>query len=111
MGITRADAVKLIETQMHWDGQKTDKGGRYSYGLVELRELLDAIYGGPPATSDEKLCRHEGRSEPPPLETREEAIEKAFREGGSRGAMLIYTSDFGDELLGSFDEDGKFIKA
>lgn len=53
---TRADAVALIYDQFDRCTHAHErKKGREHYGAQELRELLDAIYGGPPVGEDEKL--------------------------------------------------------
>lgn len=54
--LTRAAAVVLIYDQFdRCTNAHTRKNGRAHYGAQELRELLDAIYGGPPSEEAEKL--------------------------------------------------------
>lgn len=53
---TREEVVKFIERQLHYSYKcPREKGIQFHYGKQELRELLDFIYGGPPATDSEKL--------------------------------------------------------
>lgn len=53
---TRAEAVSLIYSQFDRCTQShTRKRHREHYGAQELRELLDAIYGGPPSEESERL--------------------------------------------------------
>jgi hypothetical protein len=49
---TRADAVALINRQLD---EEKPAGGCYHYGLLELRELMDYIYEGLPASKAEML--------------------------------------------------------
>ena len=58
--ITRAQAVELIGRQLRRQTEAHKaKAGAHNYGVCELRELLDAIYAGPPTGADEQLCsRH-----------------------------------------------------
>lgn len=62
---TRADVVRFIAAALGDEqspfadksapsgGHK--KAGRSHFGRVELRELLDMIYGGPPASDEERI--------------------------------------------------------
>ncbi len=52
---SRAQAVALIHEQFKRSRPCPSKKGRHYYGAQELKELLDAIYGGPPATDAEKI--------------------------------------------------------
>lgn len=58
--LLREDAVRLIQRQFGWtthDSAYFPKGKICThYGLCELRELLDHIYGGIP-NHHEELCR------------------------------------------------------
>lgn len=46
---TRFEVARFIEKQMDWKNNKLiEKGGRHHYGWMELRELMDFIYGGEP---------------------------------------------------------------
>lgn len=59
--LTREQAVEFITTQMaHLDlGVKRalPKGGTWHYGVQDLRELLDAIYGGQPENDQQRLTK------------------------------------------------------
>jgi hypothetical protein len=47
---SRCVAARFVEKQLHWEHDcKFDKGHRHHYGVQELRELFDFIYGGEPA--------------------------------------------------------------
>lgn len=52
---SRVDVVALINTQL--EGLTTASRSKTAshYGKVELRELLDFVYGGPPRSKREKL--------------------------------------------------------
>jgi hypothetical protein len=55
---TREAAVKFITNQLDYDYQcGREKAGAVHYGLQDLRELMDFIYGGPPQTSAEELTK------------------------------------------------------
>lgn len=64
----RAEVVELLKKQLH--GPRLHEPRRYvtvvdarekcmqtHYGIQELRELLDFIYGGPPIDDSERLPR------------------------------------------------------
>lgn len=54
--ISRSEAVTLIYDQFdRCTNAHTRKNDRAHYGAQELRELLDAIYGGPPSEASEML--------------------------------------------------------
>ena len=53
---SRADTVAKIHAQMNDDRSPQQKGAIH-YGYVELRELMDFIYGGKPTSDAEKLIR------------------------------------------------------
>jgi len=55
MATPREKAVRLIEQQLDWNTEASKKCPLPHYGACELRELLDFIYGGEPATDSEKL--------------------------------------------------------
>jgi len=47
---SRDDVARLIRAQLDHEGRTLEKGdisGTFHYGLMELRELLDFIYGKP----------------------------------------------------------------
>ena len=50
----RNEGVKLIKNQLTRD-DKQRRYGYWHYGRVELRILLDFIYGEKPQTDDEKI--------------------------------------------------------
>ncbi len=59
---TRAEAVALIHEQLRhpYDGSQKTKGGRVKgqqchYGVQELRDLMDEIYGGRPEDKNEEI--------------------------------------------------------
>ena len=54
---TRKEVVELIGRQMDRGPARREKPTCWHYGIVELRELLDFIYGGPPENEDEELRR------------------------------------------------------
>ena len=51
---SRKEVAKLIEDQMYRGPSNSDKN-HFHYGYVELRELMDFIYGGPPTCKEEEL--------------------------------------------------------
>ena len=60
----RSEAVKFVRAQLERDGwlkpnansrDDAGKNDRVHYGKCELRELMDAIYGGPPRSKEEEL--------------------------------------------------------
>ena len=51
---SRAEAVDFIRRQFK-DGTKREKYGRHHYGVGELRDLLDFLYGGAPERDDARL--------------------------------------------------------
>ena len=58
--LSREDAVNLIKRQLSIEGMHEVQGNKtkphfWHYGKVELRELMDAIYGGPPQSDSEKI--------------------------------------------------------
>ncbi len=65
--MTREQAVAFITTQMaHLDDMEKRAGakhGAWHYGVQDLRQLLDAIYGGEPENDQQRLLRPSGRSE------------------------------------------------
>lgn len=50
---TRRTLVRVIKEQLRENTPATKAGGKVHYGKVALRELLDVIYGGPPAEGEE----------------------------------------------------------
>ena len=56
MQVTRAEAAALVRRQLSSEHEKVpdDQFSCWHYGKVELRELLDAIYG-PPTNKDEEI--------------------------------------------------------
>lgn len=50
---TRAEVADFLDKQELTEREKP----RWHYGKQELRDLLDFIYGGPPASEDEELKR------------------------------------------------------
>jgi len=65
--LTREQAVAFITTQMaDLDDMEKRAGlkfGAWHYGVQDLRQLLDAIYGGEPQTDQQRLNKPRGRSE------------------------------------------------
>ncbi len=67
---SRADAARFAEKLMpdmrlpfppeHMETIGERKGCRFHFGKVELRDLFDFIYGGPPESDDEKLFQKGG---------------------------------------------------
>lgn len=59
MEITRAEAVLLVKKQMDVVSHKPlgQWKGAVHYGYLELRELLDYLYGGPPKDPSEELLK------------------------------------------------------
>ena len=59
MVLSRSEAVRLISQQLRSEGDNKEiihgEKPRWHYGKQELRALLDAIYGGPPTSDDEKI--------------------------------------------------------
>lgn len=66
---TRQEAAALVKRQLQTSPDTTDghesgktplggrpKGSQHHYGRQELRELLDFIYGGPPANDYELVA-------------------------------------------------------
>lgn len=54
----RKEVVDFIEKQLDWDYENIrEKGIHGKYGLQELRELLDFIYGEEPVHESEQLSR------------------------------------------------------
>lgn len=51
---TREEVADLIRKQMHWS-YKRQKKQKMHYGWVELRELMDFLYGGPPTNKEQEL--------------------------------------------------------
>lgn len=54
--ISRKEAAALVRRQLSVENDKCEDIGAWHYGRIELRELLDAIYG-PPQNEDEKIPR------------------------------------------------------
>jgi len=53
--LSRRDAVNVVRRQLNGDSPAAMRKSCWHYGKVELRELLDAIYGGPPTRKDQYL--------------------------------------------------------
>ena len=56
--ISRTEAVALINKRLHEHGKDEIVGepiNLYHYGKVELRELMDLLYGGPPTCIEETI--------------------------------------------------------
>lgn len=51
----RTEAVKFITAQLDGTTHKFDHPTGWHYGKCELRQLMDFIYGGHPATDEECL--------------------------------------------------------
>ena len=51
---TRREFVEFITYQRDRNNTR-EKGGAWHYGVVELRELADFLYDGPPTEHVEKL--------------------------------------------------------
>ncbi len=51
----RKEAVALIQDQLATDGRRYKEKTYWHYGAMELRELMDFIYGGEPKTEEEKI--------------------------------------------------------
>jgi hypothetical protein len=54
---TRAEAVALINERLGQSAPPGSEKRAHHYGKVELRELMDFIYGGPPTQDDERIER------------------------------------------------------
>jgi len=56
---TRKEVVELVQKQL--TGMFDSNLNKYAwhYGIVELRELLDFIYEGPPETEEEFILKQE----------------------------------------------------
>ncbi|MGB1214842.1 MAG: hypothetical protein ACPG4X_15860 [Pikeienuella sp.] len=65
---TRKEAVEFIQKQfrggpkLEWpikpdDLEPDEEVGAWHYGRIELRQLMDFIYGGPPVDDSEKVGR------------------------------------------------------
>ena len=53
--LSRRDAVNVVRRQLSGDSPAAMSKTCWHYGKVELRELLDAIYGGTPVRKDQYL--------------------------------------------------------
>lgn len=53
--MTRREATALIEKQLNNETPADKEKSGWHYGKKELRELMDAIYGGVPACDEEKI--------------------------------------------------------
>lgn len=54
----REEAARFVEVQFTFRGDgatKREKGSQHHYGKQEIRDLLDFIYGGTPATKADEL--------------------------------------------------------
>ena len=63
---SREEVARFIERQFaipHRIEVEGRRGPKYKYGVVDLRDLLDFIFGGPPANDAENLKpkNHSGR--------------------------------------------------
>lgn len=55
---TREEAARFVEAQFDWTSDyecKLEKGGCHHYGKQEVRELMDFIYGGEPASDEQNV--------------------------------------------------------
>ena len=50
----RREAVRMIERQLSGE-QESSRYSLFHYGIVELRDLMDFIYGGPPKIKQDEL--------------------------------------------------------
>ena len=52
----REEAARFVERQLFGDADtKRDKNRRHHYGVQELRDLMDFIYGGEPEADGHKI--------------------------------------------------------
>lgn len=51
----RKSAVNLINEQLHGNLPRVNKGRQWHYGKVDLRELMDFIYGCEPKSDEEMI--------------------------------------------------------
>ncbi len=52
---SREEAARFAERLFLQGTDNPDKSGWRHFGKIELRELMDFIYGGPPKTEAEKV--------------------------------------------------------
>ena len=57
---TREEVAEFVRKQMHWSYKGQDREQyckKYCthYGWVELKELMDFLYGGPPTNKEQEL--------------------------------------------------------
>ena len=58
---TREETARFIERQLSDDHEPSrNKNGQYSYGLQDLRELMDFIYGSTPMNVGEETKNSRG---------------------------------------------------
>lgn len=50
---SREEVARFVEQQLNWETPASQKGCKAHYGLCELKELLDFIYGKPENESEE----------------------------------------------------------
>ena len=55
VSVQREDAARFAEQQLNWKTDASNNSPYSHYGVMELRELLDYIYGDEPSTDAEKL--------------------------------------------------------
>ena len=54
---TRCEVVEYMKSRPNAYDLKRPPETCWHFGLVDMREILDFIYGGPPESEDEKLTR------------------------------------------------------
>lgn len=62
---TREEVARFVERQFGLFGPyscKFEKGYQWHYGKQEARELMDFIYGGEPASDDQKVSGKQPRT-------------------------------------------------
>lgn len=52
----REDVARFIEQQLDWKTEASSEASCPHYGVCELHELMDYIYGGAPENSGEEIC-------------------------------------------------------
>lgn len=53
--IMRRNAARFIEKQLEWKTKESRECHFPHYGVMEIREMLDYIYGGEPNNEDEEI--------------------------------------------------------
>jgi hypothetical protein len=65
---TREEVARFVERQLGIETCGREKGDKYHYGLQELRELMDFVYGGPPENEGQALyVEYLSKQKPTPM--------------------------------------------